>query len=53
MPAKNKSNEIYITRVYDAPVETVWEAWTDPHQVAQWWGPSAGPYVFDEAIRSG
>jgi uncharacterized protein YndB with AHSA1/START domain len=36
---KSKSNEIKITRVYDAPVETVWDAWTDPEQVAQWWGP--------------
>src|SRR6476620_904693 len=39
MPAKNKSNEIQITRVYDAPVEAVWDAWTDPEQVGQWWGP--------------
>ncbi len=39
MSAKNKPNEIYITRVYDAPVKMVWEAWTDPKQVAQWWGP--------------
>lgn len=39
MAAKNKSNEIRITRLYDAPLETVWEAWTDPKQVAQWWGP--------------
>ncbi len=39
MGAKNKSNEIRITRVYDAPVKTVWDAWTDPKQVAQWWGP--------------
>jgi uncharacterized protein YndB with AHSA1/START domain len=39
MAAKNKSNEIKITRVYDAPVEAVWDAWTDPEQVAQWWGP--------------
>jgi uncharacterized protein YndB with AHSA1/START domain len=37
--AKNKSNEIKITRIYDAPVKVVWEAWTDPKQVAQWWGP--------------
>jgi uncharacterized protein YndB with AHSA1/START domain len=34
-----KSNEIQITRVYDAPVQAVWDAWTDPEQVAQWWGP--------------
>jgi uncharacterized protein YndB with AHSA1/START domain len=39
MAAKNKSNEIRITRVYDAPVQAVWDAWTDPKQVAQWWGP--------------
>lgn len=35
----NASNEIRIVRMYDAPVETVWDAWTDPKQVAQWWGP--------------
>lgn len=39
MAGKNKSNELKITRVYDAPVKAVWEAWTDPKQVAQWWGP--------------
>jgi uncharacterized protein YndB with AHSA1/START domain len=39
MAAKNKSNEIRITRVYDAPVKMVWDAWTDPKQAAQWWGP--------------
>lgn len=39
MSAKSQSNEIRITRVYDAPVKTVWEAWTDPAQAAQWWGP--------------
>jgi uncharacterized protein YndB with AHSA1/START domain len=38
-PLKNKANEINIIRVYDAPVKVVWEAWTDPKQVAQWWGP--------------
>lgn len=39
MVAKNNSNEIRITRIYDAPVQAVWDAWTDPEQVAQWWGP--------------
>jgi uncharacterized protein YndB with AHSA1/START domain len=37
--ARNRSNEIHLTRVYDAPVELVWDAWTDPAQVARWWGP--------------
>ena len=39
MAEKNKSNEIRITRIYDAPLHAVWDAWTDPDQVAQWWGP--------------
>lgn len=39
MTTKNKSNEISITRIFDAPVQAVWDAWTDPEQVAQWWGP--------------
>jgi uncharacterized protein YndB with AHSA1/START domain len=39
MAPRNNSNEIKITRVYDAPVKAVWDAWTDPDQVAKWWGP--------------
>ncbi len=39
MAAKKESNEIRIERVYDAPVKAVWDAWTDPKQTAQWWGP--------------
>lgn len=39
MPAKNRSKEIQITRLYDAPVDVVWNAWTDPEQTAKWWGP--------------
>jgi len=27
-----------ITRVFDAPRELVWDAWTDPAQFAQWFG---------------
>jgi uncharacterized protein YndB with AHSA1/START domain len=38
-PASPESREITLTRVYDAPVSAVWDAWTDPEQVAQWWGP--------------
>ena len=28
-----------ITRIFDAPRELVWKAWTDPAYVTQWWGP--------------
>jgi uncharacterized protein YndB with AHSA1/START domain len=30
--------EIAITRIFDAPRELVWAAWTDPAQLAAWWG---------------
>ena len=39
MVDRNSSNEIHLTRVYDAPVRAVWDAWTVPEQVAKWWGP--------------
>ena len=30
--------EIHIERVFDAPIARVWQAFTDPDLVAQWWG---------------
>ena len=39
MKRKVEPNEIYTERVYDAPVQAVWEAWTDPAKVEKWWGP--------------
>ena len=32
--------EIVITRTFDAPRELVWEAWTNPKHVVNWWGPN-------------
>lgn len=31
--------EIVITRVYDAPRELVFEAWTNPEHIVRWFGP--------------
>ncbi len=39
MAKKKLPNELSLTRIYDAPVKAVWEAWTDPKQAAKWWGP--------------
>ena len=30
---------ITISRVFNAPKEMVWKAWTDPEMVKKWWGP--------------
>ena len=32
------AREITITRVFDAPRELVWKAWTEPERLARWWG---------------
>ena len=41
---KNQSNtsdrEIRVSRLLSAPVELVWEVWTNPEHIAQWWGPN-------------
>ncbi|RYY99329.1 MAG: ATPase [Chitinophagaceae bacterium] len=32
--------EIVSSRSIDAPIGLVWAAWTDPAQLARWWGPA-------------
>jgi uncharacterized protein YndB with AHSA1/START domain len=39
-PVQADEQEITITRVFDAPRELVFKAWTDPDQVAKWFGPA-------------
>jgi len=31
--------ELTIRRVFKAPRQRVWQAWTEPEQVMRWWGP--------------
>ena len=31
--------EVLITRIFDAPRDAVFRAWTDPDEVAAWYGP--------------
>jgi uncharacterized protein YndB with AHSA1/START domain len=30
---------LVISRIFHAPVERVWRAWTETEQIKQWWGP--------------
>jgi len=32
-------NELVITRIFDAPRELVWRAWSQPEHFMRWWGP--------------
>jgi uncharacterized protein YndB with AHSA1/START domain len=34
-----KIHDLVVKRVFFAPVELVWKAWTDPEYVMRWWGP--------------
>ncbi|MFM2225397.1 MAG: hypothetical protein RJA07_1599 [Bacteroidota bacterium] len=32
--------ELKISRLLDAPIELVWEVWTNPEHLKNWWGPN-------------
>lgn len=32
-------NELVVTRVFDAPCERMWKAWSTPELIAQWFAP--------------
>lgn len=34
-----KTKQLTYERQYRAPIDTVWQAWTDPAMLRQWWGP--------------
>lgn len=41
VPGSTENEQIFITRIYDAPVDQVYRNWTDPIQLAKWWGPKS------------
>ncbi len=42
--------ELDIVRIFDAPRQLVWDAWTDPDRLALWWGP-AGMHTPRESVE--
>jgi uncharacterized protein YndB with AHSA1/START domain len=38
--SKTSDRELRITRTLNAPVELVWEVWTKPEHIVNWWGPN-------------
>jgi len=37
------AKKIHVVREFNAPIEKVWKAWTDPAMLEKWWGPK--PWV--------
>ncbi len=50
-----KKQEFIITRIFDAPRELVFKAWTEPDHVTHWWGPQGftAPYCKADIQRGG
>ncbi|MBE7436987.1 MAG: SRPBCC domain-containing protein [Spirochaetales bacterium] len=35
----NITLKVEITRIFDAPIERVWELWSESEKIKKWWGP--------------
>lgn len=33
---------------FDAPIERVWDLWSDPRKLERWWGPPTHPATFEK-----
>lgn len=46
--------ELVIMRMFNAPRDVVWQAWTDPAHAVRWWGPKDYPAThLDMDVRPG
>lgn len=39
MKTKSQDKELFMTHLFDAPIEVVFEAWTDPEKLKHWYAP--------------
>jgi uncharacterized protein YndB with AHSA1/START domain len=54
MASPTSDREIVMTRVFDAPRLLVFQVWTDPAHVAQWWGPDGFTNtIYEMDVRPG
>jgi uncharacterized protein YndB with AHSA1/START domain len=33
---------------FDAPIDRVWELWSDPRKLERWWGPPGSPATVEK-----
>jgi len=38
--SNTKDRELFLSRTLNAPVALIWEVWTKPEHIANWWGPN-------------
>lgn len=49
-----KNREMHIVRTFKAPIELMWEVWTDPEHIVNWWGPNGFTNTMDTMdVREG
>ena len=54
IPTEIAHSDLTLTRVFDAPRELVFQAWTDADHLARWWGSPGIPLrVVSADIRPG
>lgn len=46
-------SEYILDRVFDAPRELVWRAWTDPELLARWYGPGVETIIHKFDLKPG
>jgi len=49
----NNSPEYKLDRVFNAPRKLVWQAWTDPELLHQWYGPGAETVIHEFDLKPG
>ena len=49
----SETSTYVLERVFDAPRELVWRAWTDPELFARWYGPRAETIVHRADLEAG
>lgn len=47
------TNELVVTKVFDAPSELVWSAWTTSDLIARWFAPGVVMEVRELDVRPG
>jgi uncharacterized protein YndB with AHSA1/START domain len=40
LQSEPQTHSMTVTRIFDAPVEQAWRAWSEPEMLMRWWGPS-------------